>query len=321
MIVIRTETFSNLENEYFRRMKYLYSILKNRKNFLFVSNDPEKFIPGIKTEVCNNRDQKKIFETNPSLLIFDLKKPDRDDISLAEECNKKKIPIIQFCTSGINIIKNFPLINGDNNDFNNMKNDNILCSGLQYLILHHRFIHFNKKTKKYRNKTRRIFVSTGDILSYKEIRKLSEILINNGFLLTVGPTNSLKRFNRKTLKRIYNGIKFTGKRETLARAYYEADLSITSTGINSYESVATGTPALMINQTKEKNHIIKTLEEKGCSASIEKSSLLKKENLLKVINEKFTKESRVKMGETGKKLIDGKGIYRIINTLEENQLI
>ena len=77
----------------------------------------------------------------------------------------------------------------------------------------------------------------------------------------------------------------------------------------------------MINQSKEENHILKTLEEKGCGASIEKSSLLKKENLLKVIKEKFTKESRMKMGETGKKLIDGKGIYRIINTLEEKQLI
>ena len=109
-----------------------------------------------------------------------------------------------------------------------------LLDGLSYSILHSKFRHFFLSTRKYNKKPKNLFISFGSAAPYRQLRDIIDILYRHHFHLTIAPGFTLKKNNIKTLRRIYPKIKFTGKKETLARNFFKCDVALISSGITIY---------------------------------------------------------------------------------------
>lgn len=323
MIVFRTETFSDCDNSNFKRAFLVGSLLGSeyRKSFAVDKPDVAALCLKKKAEIIHNEDLERILGKNPDTIIFDLKAVSNSDLLLAEKALKRKTAIIQFVEFPQRIIRDAFIVYQGLEDIEDLTGSDCGISGTEYIVLHNRFIHFNRISKKYKKRVRKIFISLNETFSYREVRNIVDNLIRHGFLLKIDPGKYLKKFNKKTLKRIYPGLKFTGKRDSLARAYFEADISITVPGIRSFESLATGTPSLFIYSGERGKKIAATLESANTGLGIEKEKFLKMANIADIIKEKFSGEKLETAGEEGKKLIDGKGVFRIIEILKEKKLI
>jgi len=323
MVIFRTETFSDCNNSHFRRTSYLYSLIKNKRDLSLVVDNPKTVQSHFKKKDITifHHEDKNIFKEKPLTIIFDLKNIKESDLQLADNAVKNGINIVQIIEQPQRIIdKAFHIYQDISFTPEKPFSENFLF-GPDNIILHNRFIHFNSVRKRYGKKIRRIFLSLNETFSYREIRDISDNLIRHGFLVKIASGTSLKKFNKKTLKRIYPGIKFTGKRDNFARPFFESDISITPADLSSYESIATGTPSIVIFNSKNEKNIAKVLEEKETCIAIEKGNLLYSKKFIDIIREKLSPDKVKEMGINGKNLIDGKGIYRVINTLTEKNFI
>lgn len=323
MVVLRTETFSNCDNSYFRRTFLLYSRLKREKHLSFAAEDPGLVGKKIKKriELFDSAKPEDILDSNPSSIIFDLKNFKDTDILLARESKKRNINIIQFADYSQKPVDAAFLINPGIVPADHSISSDKFISGPEYIVLHNRFIHFNRVNKKYTNRVKKIFISLNNSFKYRELRDISDNLIRHGFLVKIDSGNYLKKFNKKTLKRIYPGIRFTGKRDNLARAFYEADISITAPGIRSYESAAAGTPGFYLYSNEKEKKIASFLEMSQTGAGAERGKFLYSREFIDLIHKRFSGEKMEMMGKKGKNLIDGRGLFRIIDILKEKKLI
>ncbi len=323
MVIFRTETFSDCNNSHFRRTFYLYSLIKNKRDVSLVVDNPKTARSNLKKKDIEifHHEEKNILKEKPLTIIFDLKDIKESDLQLADNAVKNGVNIVQIIEQPQRIIDKAFYIHQDIS-FTPEKlfRENSLF-GPDNIILHNRFIHFNSVEKRYGKKIRRLFLSLNEIFSYREIRDISDNLIRHGFLVKIASGTYLKKFNKKTLKRIYPGIKFTGKRDNLARPFFEADISITPAGLSSYESIATGTPSISLFNSENEKKISLELEKKGVCIAVEKGDILYSKKFIDLIREKFSPDRVKEMGTNGKNLIDGQGIYRVIKTLTEKKFI
>ena len=125
---------------------------------------------------------------------------------------------------------------------------------------------------------------------------------------------------RKSLKRIYPSIRFVGKTESLARSFYEADLALITGGVAAYEAAATGTPALYFFFNREQEFMADSFVRKGAGIKMSPITGPDKDKIPGVIRS-INFENAVSMGRAGKKIVDGKGVNRIIDFLKNQHII
>ena len=122
-----------------------------------------------------------------------------------------------------------------------------VISGPSSALLHHKFRHFNKAKRKYRKNIKNIFINLGDLLPYRDLRQVVDILHRLRFKMKIAPGLNLKKADKRNLMKIYPGIHFCGKSESPARAYFEADLALVPAGEEILEAACVGTPALYMS--------------------------------------------------------------------------
>ena len=297
-------------------------LLKSKTDIIFSitgTKIPEDLLKKGKFPFPVNTIPENIFNLNLSAILFDKDKPDKEDISLFDFAKKNNIKIIKFAEAGIDQAGADLFIDPDIRQELSASPGKKNLTGPEYVILHHKFIHFNKLKRKYRKKIKNILVSTGESLDYREIKKITDILTRHNFNVKIVPGKNLKKFNLKTLKRIYPQVRFTGKIESLARPFYEADLSIIQPDISAYEAAAAGTPAIYLFMNKDMENKAEAFEKIGTGKKYPDGNI--DEKVLIELIRSLTFENRLKMGGSGKKQIDGKGIYRLADLLIAEKLI
>jgi spore coat polysaccharide biosynthesis predicted glycosyltransferase SpsG len=198
--------------------------------------------------------------------------------------------------------------------------DKKVLNGPDYAILHHKFRHFHKVKRKYRQKIKKVFICLGGAVEYRKLRKMIDLLSRHRWEIKVAPGFYLKRSSLKTLRRIYPGIHFVGKTESLARPFFEADVALISPGAAAYEAAAAGTPALYFYYHNEQKFIAHSFEKKEVGLEISNIDDLLHVNLAEKMNT-LTLKKRIDMGSKAKQLVDAKGVYRIIDFFEQHNII
>jgi len=321
MIIFRTQASEKVGFGHIKRSVYLASLIKKKNEIVFILKKDKtavRFIAdrGFKYIFIDNLDC--INWSSVRGIIFDIRKTDQYDKNILKISKEKKIKTAQITDLGLNRLDVDAIIDGSiviKEPFIDNVEHNILF-GPQYSILHHKFIHFNKIKKRYRKKIKNILISLGSTVQYRQLRSLIDILYKYNYNLKLTGGFYLKKSVKKILTRIYPKIKFVGIVESFARPLFEADIAIVTTGIISYEAAAVGTPALYFFYNKEQEFISDILEKEGIGIKISDIKKIDKENLLKTLKS-ITLKDRILMGNKGKHLFDGSGVYKIIVFLSE----
>lgn len=296
----------------------LASITCNKKDTSFIveeSRDAASFFIGKGFSFSINSEPRKIFKEDVSLVLFFKDKLSGKDKKILARAKKKGIPTAKLSYMGANPEDNDIIIDPSSISYISSNEEKKILSGPEYSILHNKYIHFHTIKKKYNKKLRNILLSPGDEFPYRELRKLTETLISNNFSVKIIPGKNFKRFNRKTLKRIYPSLQISGTPESYARSYFEADLAIIDPEFSAARASATGTPAIYLPQNKSGDLTASYYEEKGAGVTFKR---WKKEDYSEMTEliKFFSPEKREEIGRTGKSLVDGNGVYRIAEVLK-----
>ena len=296
----------------------LAAIICNKKNIAFVVEEDKDAVAsfagkGFKYYI--NPERRKLFKEKISAILFfkdKLSSKDKKTLSLA---GKKNIPAIKFSYMGENPVECNAIIDPSPASYITSDGDKKILSGPEYAVLHNKYIHFHDLNRKYNKTLRNILLSVGDEFPYRELKKLTETLLNHGFKVKIIPGKNFKRFNRKTLKRIYPKIQISGTPESYARSYFESDLAIIDPEHSAIRASAVGTPAIYLPQNTTGNTTASYFEEKGAGVIFRR---WKKEDYSEMIEllKFFSLDKRSEIGSTAKTLVDGKGVYRIAEVIK-----
>jgi spore coat polysaccharide biosynthesis predicted glycosyltransferase SpsG len=253
-------------------------------------------------------------------VVFDLRYFSDEDIRLLHQAKANNWATVQVTDLGLNQQEVDHTIDASIEKMFPYSKDKKVLNGPDYAILHHKFRHFHKIKRKYREKIKKIFICFGGAVKYRKLRKMIDLLSRHRWEIKIAPGFYLKKSAQKTLRRIYGGIHFVGKTESLARSFFEADVALISPGVAAYEAAAAGTPALYFYYHNEQKFIANSLKKKGVGLEISNIDDLLHVNLEEKMNV-LTLEKRIDMGSKAKQLVDARGVYRIIDFFEQHKII
>jgi len=318
MLLITVDTSPDIGIFNLQKALLLASLTFKKTEILFNTEGSGKVPTLFKGKGFNyieNGDVRKIFKNNISLIIIFKDKLSGKDKKIISKAKKKKIPVAKFSYMGENHIDTDLIIDPSPFDYESEGTEKNILSGPEYSIMNSKYIHFHDVDRKYNKKLKNILVAAGDDFPYKELRKLAETLINTGYNVKIIPGKNFKRFNRKTLKRLYPSLKISGTPESYARSFFEADLAIIDPELSAARAAATGTPAIYIPQKEAGETFASFFEERGAGLIFRR---WKKEDYSEILEllKFFSFEKREDIGNSGKELVDGKGTYRLAETLK-----
>jgi len=323
MVIFRTGAAAGQGFGRLSRCAYLASLLKKGAGVHFLI-DPDK--PAIKFLQEKNLpftlvDRFKDLDDRASRgIIFDLYNFASHDQDLLDWAGQKGIGTVQVAgRMGERLKTDFTVNPAIVPGLSGQDQGNLL-SGPDYAILHHKYRHFHQVKRKYRQKVRYLLLVLAHAGGYRACRQVIDTLIRQGFRLKVAPGFIPRALNPKILRRIYPGLRFVGRVESLARSFFEADAALITPGVAAYEAAAAGTPALYFSSSQEEEADAETLAGAGLGIKASSFSALDETELVAKVRA-LSWEQRLAMGARGKELVDGKGALRLIEFLRTRNLL
>ncbi len=325
MLIFRTDPSVETGVGHLKRSAYLASLLKKKSDILFCINK-DKVVSRLLEErnvpYCMLKELNVIKQESNKIksIVFDLRKFSSMDIEWLKQAKERNITTIQITDLGMNQQPVDYTIDASIEQLFPFDEKKQVLIGPDYTLLHHKFRHFNKVRRKYRRRVRNIFVSLGGSVQYRQLRKVVDLLSRFRFNVKAAPGFYLKKSGRKILKRLYPGLRFVGKTDSLARAFFEADVAFITSGMAAAEAAAVGTPCLYFHNNEREKGIAKSFENHGVGLDISHIDDLPQGHIIEIINS-LTVEKRIEMGNKGKKLVDGSGARRIVDFFERKGII
>ena len=95
-----------------------------------------------------------------------------------------------------------------------------------------------------------------------------------------------------------------------------ADLAVTADGLTKYETAVTGTPSIIIAQAEQKSKVASEFEKRGSAWHLGHGSRVSERDIARAVAMALQDDSfRREMSKNGRKLVDGRGIERIISAI------
>jgi spore coat polysaccharide biosynthesis predicted glycosyltransferase SpsG len=323
MIIFRTDISPQTGLQHMQRCAYMAALLKKNNLVRICSREDKKtakFLAerNIPTEFL--KDPNAIDLAGVTAMVFDLPHFSAPDSTLLEKAKKAGIKTIQIVSAGGEYkaadICVFPWPGPTPIAAVETK----LLAGEEYVLLHHKFRHFNRAKRKYRKNIKNIFINLGDLLPYRELREIIDTLHRLHLNMKIAPGLNLKKADKRNLLKIYPGIHFCGKSESPARAYFETDLTLIPAGEEVLEAAAVGTPAIYFCQEPVSEILAQTCVDSEIGLKFGKLEDLTIDSFRNAIAP-LTTERREQMGTAGRKLVDGLGMQRFLKILKENGII
>jgi spore coat polysaccharide biosynthesis predicted glycosyltransferase SpsG len=309
MLVFRTEGSPQAGWHRLDRSLYLATLLRSEVDIFFCVDKDKPSIERLqkkKVDFCLTAAIEGLKKREIKALVFDLGHFTPQDNELLTWARQNSIKTLRFGQPGGTSEEALFVID--------------VLADPAYAVLHHKFRHFNKTRRKYRKKIKYVFLNLGDTVDYRDLREVVDRLSRFQLNLKVAPGFLIKKANKKALKRIYPGVRFVGQCESLARAYFEADAAVIAAPYAPYEAAAVGTPALYLCYDRIMDAAAGSFAGRGAGVKITNP----RQSLKSGIIEEFGRldlETRVRMGDSGKNLVDGRGVYRVIDFLKKNVII
>jgi spore coat polysaccharide biosynthesis predicted glycosyltransferase SpsG len=309
MIVFRSDVSPDSGLQPLRRCSNLASLLKKEYGAVICCREDKqalKFLAGQKVSISLAKDPAAIDISQARAVVFDLNRFSAQDLGLLNQAKKAGVKTIQIVAAGGQA----------------QPADLVISPGHEpgTALLHHKFRHFNKVQRKYRKKPVLVFVNLGDMLPYRDLRRIVDSLHRLHLKMKIAPGIGLKKSDKRNLMKIYPGIHFCGKSESPARAYFEADLALVPPGDEALEAACVGTPALYMLVAKGQEALAAAWSARGLGVQSPSLGDFSVETVRDAISP-LTLETREKMGAAGKALVDGLGVQRFFKILKENGIV
>ena len=318
MLLILTEPFPGTGMFSLHNVFLLASLTCSKNEVLFAfekGTDFTSLFRGRGFRYVEHTETRRLFKEGITAVLFFKDILSGNDKKILSRAKKKGIPAAKVSYMGENLSGCDLIIDPSTHDYSTTEAGGKILSGPGYGILHNKFIHFHHLKRKYNRELRNILIAAGDHFPYRELRTLAETLINNGYRVKLVPGKNFRRFNRKTLKRLYPSLQISGTPESHARSFFETDLAVIDPEFSAAEAAATGTPAIFIPQNNIGESTALYYEEEGTGLVFRRRKKTGYSEILELLKF-FTRENREKMGAAGKSLVDGRGVYRIAEALK-----
>jgi hypothetical protein len=301
----------------------LASLLKKNNQVLILSREDKKtakFLAGQNIPAALGKDPGAMDLTGVTAVIFDLPHFSAPDSALLEKVKKAGVKSIQIVPADGECqpvdIRIFPFPG----PAPAAGAGTVLLAGAEFALLHHKFRHFNGAKRKYHKNIKNIFINLGELLPYRDLRRIIDSLHRLHLRMKIAPGLTLKKADKRNLMKIYPGIHFCGKSESPARAYFEADLTLIPAGEEILEAAVAGTPALYFCQEPGQETAAVAWADRPAGCRFGKLEDLGSDSFRETIAP-LTLERREQMGINGRQLVDGLGIQRFLKILKENGVI
>ncbi len=309
MIVLRADLSPRTGLRSLRRCAWLAALLKKQGHVLLCCRENKaaaKFLAEKGILFSLIRDPGAIDLSKAKAIVFDVEPFSVQDAALLDKAKTNGVKAIQFVP-----VAGQP------------QAADILLSSWgdeRSVLLHHKFRHFNKARRKYRGKARNVFIHLGDMLPYRDLRAVVDVLHRLRYRMKIAPGLNLKKADKRNLMKIYPGVHFCGRSESPARAYFEADLALIPPGEEAFEAACTGTPALYLALEKGQEAQADSLAARGLGVRIPSLADFAVDGVREALAP-LDRETREKMGAVGKVLVDGLGVQRFFKVLGEQGII
>jgi len=191
--------------------------------------------------------------------------------------------------------------------------------GPKYFIIRNEFLRFRKKRNN--NNIRNILISLGGSdpknITDKIIYSISGIAENIHLNIIKGPLNNFgSDFCKKILKKSKISFNIYESPPNISELMEISDLAIIGSGLTQYEASAVGLPAIVISLNKYHKKIVDQYAKMNSIISFGTFNSRSVEKLKEIIIDTMNNKTMIeKMSINGKKIIDGKGIARLMNKI------
>ncbi|MFC1904273.1 UDP-2,4-diacetamido-2,4,6-trideoxy-beta-L-altropyranose hydrolase [Chloroflexota bacterium] len=192
--------------------------------------------------------------------------------------------------------------------------------GPAYFIFRQEFIEAARVEREIKTDAKNVLIAIGGSdpfdLTGKVVRVLSKLTLNLHIVLGIDYTESKERELDETLKHCQGNYKLVRVADNLTELMLWADLAITGGGLTKYETAVTGTPSIIIPQVDYLAELVREFEREGTALNLGLADSVGESDIIKAV-ERLLKDSalRALMSQRGKKLVDGRGIERIISEI------
>ena len=190
--------------------------------------------------------------------------------------------------------------------------------GYNYAVLAEEFEAYHSKPRVFKNTINSVLVTFGGTDPHSLTPTLAEKLLHIqpslSITLLAGPGNK----NIPTLKYLANKhekVKLMESTSEMAQTLFVHDIVFCAGGVTLHEAMAVGTPAFVINQVQHQADKANRAEKQGAALNLGMSDSWAENRLPEILqsNPKILE----KTSQAGKSMIDGKGLKRIVDAIEE----
>ena len=190
--------------------------------------------------------------------------------------------------------------------------------GYNYAVLAEEFEAYHSKPRVFKNTIESVLVTFGGTDPHSLTPTLAEKLlhIQPGLSITLlaGPGNE----NIPALKYLANKhekVKLMESTSEMAQTLFAHDIVFCAGGVTLHEAMAVGTPAFVINQVQHQEDKANSAEKLGATLNLGMTDSWAENRLPKILQS--SPKILEKMSQAGKSMIDGKGLKRIVDAIEE----
>lgn len=207
-------------------------------------------------------------------------------------------------------------------NYQSVDSSSVFLLGTDYVLLREEFQNLPKREIDENIDVIMVTVGGGDPLNLtpKIVQALEKIKkYNFKVKIVIGPAfNNLTEILKKVTKtNLEISLYFNTKK--MSQLMLKSDLAISAGGSTLYELAATGTPAVVVLQSKDQLLGAKCLEKEETIINLGFGDKIENRKLIKtVLNLIDDFEKRKKMSQMGQRLVDGKGVLRVKKKILKN---
>ena len=190
--------------------------------------------------------------------------------------------------------------------------------GYNYAVLAEDFEAYHSKPRVFKNTINSVLVTFGGTDPHSLTPTLAEKLLHIqpslSITLLAGPGNE----NIPALKNLaskHGKVKLMESTSEMAQTLFTHDIVFCAGGVTLHEAMAVGTPAFVINQVQHQADKANRAEKLGAALNLGMTHSWAENRLPEILQSSPT--ILEKTSQAGKSMIDGKGLKRIVDAIEE----
>jgi UDP-2,4-diacetamido-2,4,6-trideoxy-beta-L-altropyranose hydrolase len=190
--------------------------------------------------------------------------------------------------------------------------------GHNYAVLAEEFEKYHSKSRVFKNTIESVLVTLGGTDPHSLTPTLAEKLlhIRPGLSITLlaGPGNGNIPY-LKYLASKHQKVKLMESTSEMAQTLFAHDIVFCAGGVTLHEAMAVGTPAFVINQVQHQVDKANRAEKQGAALNLGMADSWAENRLPEILQS--SPKILEKTSQAGKSMIDGKGLKRIVDAIDE----